>query len=86
MQAKGTPSEKAVEKALGRYIKLLDASNGKPRFTKKDIAEKLSKSTDQPITRQMVERWLHPDPDKRTQALHGTGILLVRLLENLYQK
>lgn len=80
---KVSPTAAAVEKELAPFIKLLADRDGLPRPTKKEIADKLSKMTGQPVTRQMVDRWLHPDPKKRTQALHGTGILLVKLLKKI---
>jgi hypothetical protein len=87
MLMKGTtkenPTARAVEKELGPFIKLLASKTNAPRPTKSAIADRLSKITGKPVTRQMVEKWLHPDPEKRTQALHGTGILLVKLLREL---
>lgn len=80
-ETKETPAEKAVYRSLGRFIKLLAAPECE--VTKKQIAETLSRKAKLPVTRQMVSRWLHPDPTKRSQALHGTGILLVEVLEEL---
>ncbi len=74
-----SPPQKAVQRELGRYIPLLE----KYGITKQEIADKLSLATKQKITRQMIGRWLNPEPEKRTQALHGTGILLVKLLKEL---
>lgn len=78
---KDTPAERAVQKALGRYITILE--NPESSVTKKDIATALSRKAKMPVTRQMVSRWLHPDSTRRTQTLHGTGILLVEVLKEL---
>jgi hypothetical protein len=39
----------------------------------------LTKRTKKSWRRENIERWLHEDPEKRTQPLLGVGLLLVEI-------
>lgn len=41
------------------------------------IADLMTERTGDSVTRQMVSRWLNPDPDKRQQPSLGNGLLLL---------
>lgn len=45
----------------------------------KEITKRLSKRTKKQWNRENVERWLHKDPEKRSQPLLGVGILLIQI-------
>jgi len=47
------------------------------RSLKTKLAALMSGITGAPVTRQMVERWLHPNPEKRDHPSLGNGILLL---------
>lgn len=47
------------------------------------IADLLSEKTGESITRQMVSRWLHPEPEKRQQPSLGYGLLLLWAVKHL---
>lgn len=51
--------------------------------SKTAIARAMTDLTGQPVTRQMVERWVHTDPEKRHQPSLGYGIALIWTAEAL---
>lgn len=55
----------------------------KARGRPSEIAKLLSELTGERYTRQMVERWLHPDPDKRNVPNMGASIALALVMDKL---
>lgn len=43
------------------------------------IADRMTNACGQKVTRQMVSKWLHPNPKKRTQPVMGFGALLLAI-------
>jgi hypothetical protein len=43
----------------------------------KALAARLTRRTGKTVHRQMVEGWLNPDPDKRTEPLFGMGLVIL---------
>ena len=46
---------------------------------KSELARKLTSVTGRNITRQQIDRWLHPDPDVRMEPRLDIGLKLIRL-------
>ncbi len=66
-----TPDEASV-RALAEVRGYAEA-----RGAKTDLAEKMTTLSGLPVSRQMIEKWLHADPAKRRQPLFGHAILLL---------
>lgn len=66
---------KIANKQLEPIIKFAHANRG----TINALQQRLTKRTKKQWRRENIERWLHEDPDKRTQPLLGVGLLLVEI-------
>lgn len=72
------PPEELASQALTRALEFAARAGNKTA-----IARAMTDLTGQPVTRQMVERWVHADPDKRHQPSLGYGIALIWTAEAL---
>lgn len=68
-------AEDAADQALNTAV---EWARGYGRI--KAIAEALSTATGQPVTRQLVGRWLNPDRAKRVQTNLGMGLMLLHVV------
>ena len=69
-------SKEFSNQALDPHVRwVAEGSYGDKRATR--VAEIMTDITGKPVTRQMVERWLHPDADRRGHPFLGTGLLLL---------
>lgn len=50
----------------------------KNRGTAKALRERMSQALGKPVHRQIVEGWLHADPDRRVEPKLGLGLILMR--------
>lgn len=67
---------KAVsDTALQPLIDFVNAENGR----KAQLARLLGEAMGTEVHRQLVEGWVHPDPNKRVEPRMGLGIILLRV-------
>ncbi len=48
-----------------------------------DITNRYNAGLDAQVSRTTIERWLHPEPDKRTEPLFGAGLRLIEVWHNI---
>lgn len=70
--------DEAAAQALDRAI---EYAKGYGRMTA--IADTMTLATGSCVSRQMVGRWLNPDPLKRVQTNLGTGLMLLHVVHTL---
>lgn len=70
--------DEAAHQALAKAI---EWAQGYGRMTA--IADTLTLATSSCVSRQMVGRWLNPDPAKRVQTNLGTGLMLLHVVDTL---
>lgn len=75
------PSTRISDRALARAV---EYGEGYGNITA--IASRMSAITGEPVTRQMVGRWLNKDPERRQQPSFGNALLLLFVIEQLNQE
>lgn len=70
--------ERVAAAALGAAVEWAKTPGRKTR-----IAHRLSEITGRSVSRQMVEKWLHPEPEKRREPLLGIGLSLMVVASDL---
>lgn len=71
--------EQIADRELSPLIKFAEKNPG--TITK--VTARLEKLMGSKVHRQLVEKWLHPDPAKRTQPRFGVGLLLMKVRDEI---
>ena len=71
--------KKAAKQRANEFLQpVIDDVNGPDSYgAKSELTEDLENVTGEPVGRHKIERWLHPDPERRVQPGLGSGLLLV---------
>jgi hypothetical protein len=72
-----------TEALAERALRPLTKYAAKNRGTITLVADRLTKLNGSLVHRQLVEKWLHSDPKKRTQPLLGMGLMLMKVQDEI---
>jgi hypothetical protein len=79
---KGVMTSRIWDKEVEPIIRFCEQHRG----TVVKIQAAFEKAAKRKVNRQIVERWLHSDPDRRNEPLYGNGVLLIRVAKDVIER